>query len=293
MAAACIHHKEYRSSAKNLVSYHACRAETSSTESRLTDIRPLLESHKKKIAPQIQMSRPSAARGPLTWFLLVVTMSLRQSDCFRRVGARPFTSSSGRGSSSMRATTAASSGEDWYKDGLSFACHSCGHCCSGSTGSVRFTDAEAAAMAARLHVTKDQFYDQYTRKRGRAKNAYVELKEKRTARHGYDCVFLDRDTVPGKAICSLYEARPAQCRTWPFWEENLTSKAVWERVRLGPEGCKGIGAGPVVAYRDIVAQRETTKALWGDQALQEEGGGVEKQVHVVEDVGEMTSGKGV
>ena len=200
-------------------------------------------------------------------------MSLRnRGDCFTVTSSsarRTITTTASTTTAAAAATTTAG-GDDWYQNGLSFACHSCGHCCSGSSGSVRFTDAEANAMAAKLAVTKDQYFEQFTRKRGRGKNAYVELKEKRT-KHGYDCVFLDRDTVPGKAICALYEVRPAQCRTWPFWEENLTSKAVWERVRLGPEGCKGIGVGPVVPYHDIVAQRDATAALWADE--EEKGSG--------------------
>jgi hypothetical protein len=27
--------------------------------------------------------------------------------------------------------------------------------------------------------------------------------------------------------CTIYEARPTQCRTWPFWAENMNEK-VWE-----------------------------------------------------------------
>ena len=34
-------------------------------------------------------------------------------------------------------------------------------------------------------------------------------------------------STPGRAVCSIYRARPAQCRTWPFWPENLLSKRDW------------------------------------------------------------------
>ncbi len=37
-----------------------------------------------------------------------------------------------------------------------------------------------------------------------------------------DCVFLEQNR------CAVYEARPTQCRTWPFWPENMNSKA-WKR----------------------------------------------------------------
>lgn len=37
-----------------------------------------------------------------------------------------------------------------------------------------------------------------------------------------DCVFLKDKR------CEVYEARPTQCRTWPFWPENMNAKA-WKK----------------------------------------------------------------
>ena len=106
----------------------------------------------------------------------------------------------------------------WYADGLAFDCTQCGNCCTGPPGAVWFDDAEAQDMAAVLGLDVDTFMKQYTRRIG----ARRSLNEHKTS-HGYDCVFLDRDTMPGKALCRLYKARPAQCRTWPFWPELLES----------------------------------------------------------------------
>ena len=109
---------------------------------------------------------------------------------------------------SMKETTDSSS--VWYSKGLNFSCQMCGNCCSGSSGSVRFTDKEADDMSNQLQIPKEQFYEQYTRRRGRGRNSYYELKETRNKLvtfdgiSGYDCVFLDRNSMPGKAICSLY-----------------------------------------------------------------------------------------
>jgi Fe-S-cluster containining protein len=36
------------------------------------------------------------------------------------------------------------------------------------------------------------------------------------------CAFLDG------ARCTVYEARPTQCRTFPFWKENLRRRGSWE-----------------------------------------------------------------
>jgi|TARA_B110000196_G_C20868641_1_gene530954 Fe-S-cluster containining protein len=48
--------------------------------------------------------------------------------------------------------------------------------------------------------------------------------------------------------CSVYEARPKQCRTWPFWVENL-KRTTWE----GPvsDCCPGIGKGELVDADEV------------------------------------------
>ena len=151
--------------------------------------------------------------------------------------------------------------DDWFQKGLQFSCQMCGHCCSGSSGSVRFTEDEAMKMASHVKVSKEVFYKDFTRRRGSKKSKYYELKEQRTPDGDYDCIFLDRVTMPGKSICSLYDARPAQCRTWPFWEENLVTEKAWIAVSKGVEGCAGIGVGRLVPYEDIIKQRDETIAL--------------------------------
>lgn len=90
-------------------------------------------------------------------------------------------------------------------------------------------------MAATLGISEQAFLDDYTH----STSLGLSLNEKSGA-DGYDCVFLDRTTMPGKAICGLYEARPSQCRTWPFWPENLRSPESWDRAA---RGCPGMNQG--------------------------------------------------
>ncbi|TMW62738.1 hypothetical protein Poli38472_005356 [Pythium oligandrum] len=52
------------------------------------------------------------------------------------------------------------------------------------------------------------------------------------------CIFLD-----GKR-CSIYEARPTQCRTFPWWPQNIVSDYDW---RLAARQCEGINADPTSA----------------------------------------------
>src|SRR4051812_29382649 len=105
----------------------------------------------------------------------------------------------------------------WYEDGLAFTCTRCGKCCTGDPGFVWVTDAEVAALAAFRGEAVEELVALHTRKsRGRR-----TLREKANG----DCVFYD----PKKG-CTVYPVRPAQCRTWPFWESNVESPEAWERT---------------------------------------------------------------
>jgi Fe-S-cluster containining protein len=110
---------------------------------------------------------------------------------------------------------------------------------------VWFNDEEARAMAKATGCSEAEFRDKYARK---LKDGW-SLKEHQT-QHGWDCVFLDRSTRPGLALCRLYQARPRQCRTWPFWPENLESEAAWDEARRATP-CPGMGHGPLIRVEDI------------------------------------------
>jgi len=139
---------------------------------------------------------------------------------------------------------------EWYADGLRFECTMCGACCTGPAGYVKFTDAEAERIAQRIGVDLETFYKQYTR-RTRAGRSLAEVKTD----FGYDCIFLDRDSVPGKAICGIHDVRPTQCQTFPWWPENLRSKNAWRKTA---KQCEGVGQGPVVPIEQIRIERDRT-----------------------------------
>lgn len=119
----------------------------------------------------------------------------------------------------------------WYADGLRFECTQCGNCCTGAPGYVWFDDDEAQAMADRVGVTKREFYQRYAKR----KIGKWTLEEVRFHKQ-YDCVFLERDEN-GRGKCSIYDVRPTQCRTWPFWASNLSSPRAWAQAA---EGCPGM-----------------------------------------------------
>jgi len=125
----------------------------------------------------------------------------------------------------------ASDGAAWYAGGLAFACTQCGNCCSGAPGYVWVTGEDMHRMANYLRMSFDEFTGGYVRKIG-ARYALTE-------RFNYDCVFLTREAGQ-KPGCGIYPVRPMQCRTWPFWNENLKSEKAWRRAGAK---CPGIGCG--------------------------------------------------
>ncbi len=129
----------------------------------------------------------------------------------------------------------------WYHEGLRFTCTGCGNCCTGAPGFVWVNQEEIAALAQL--VGQDDlaaFERQYVRNVGIRKS----LKEYPNG----DCVFFDGQT----RRCKVYEARPRQCRTWPFWDSNLRSPDHWERTcRV----CPGSGDGELHSAEEIDALR--------------------------------------
>jgi Fe-S-cluster containining protein len=133
--------------------------------------------------------------------------------------------------------------------GLRFGCTMCGNCCSGPPGYVLVDDDECAALARRLGLGVEDFIRQYTNvmSEGRSLN-------ERHGPSGYDCVFLDRQTVPGKAVCGVYEDRPKQCRSWPFWPSLLASRRSWEAAR---RTCPGIDRGELIPLERVRVLRDS------------------------------------
>jgi Fe-S-cluster containining protein len=150
-------------------------------------------------------------------------------------------------------------GAPWYADGLRFECTQCGNCCSGPPGAVWVDDADVERIARRLGIEVADCAARYTRVIGVRRS----LKEVRGAR-GLDCVFLDRSSQPGKALCSIYEVRPAQCRTWPFWRENVESREAWERVKQSTP-CPGMGIGRLHTFTEITIARDGSRCAQDGQ----------------------------
>ena len=138
---------------------------------------------------------------------------------------------------------------EWYEKGLRFSCTQCGNCCTGPPGAVWFNEAEGKAMATKVGLSEDAFYKRFARKIGDKWSLIEQVVDEK-----YDCVFLDRS---GKLpSCSLYEARPSQCRTWPFWSEILKSRESWARAKCNTP-CPGMDEGQLTPAEAIRIQRDS------------------------------------
>jgi hypothetical protein len=118
--------------------------------------------------------------------------------------------------------------------GLRFECTGCGGCCTarGEYAHVYLNREELRALADELRLGVREFRRRYT---FRDEEGYTQLR--------FDddtCVFLERETKR----CTVYPARPTQCRTFPFWRDMIRAG------RFTPEAralCEGIGRGPSVS----------------------------------------------
>ena len=134
----------------------------------------------------------------------------------------------------------------WYKNGLAFSCRACGNCCSGpEEGYVWISLKEIEKLADFLKMPIARLKNTYLRRVG----LRYSIIEKQPSK---DCIFLLSDGQ-GQKTCRIYPVRPLQCRTWPFWKENLRSRKSWNEAG---RKCPGIDQGKWFDLAHIEAIRD-------------------------------------
>jgi len=111
-------------------------------------------------------------------------------------------------------------------------------------------------MAAQLDLTFQEFLNRYAME-GEEEGLWELLD--RESPEGFDCILLGRCAESGTTWCTVHRNRPLQCRTWPFWPDNLTNKKAW--LKAG-HACEGIGRGELIPLRVIERERKATPD-WG------------------------------
>jgi Fe-S-cluster containining protein len=128
------------------------------------------------------------------------------------------------------------SSKPFYSEGLRFSCTRCSECCRIDPGFVFLRKKDTEILVSALKMKYNDFVTAYCRWvpwLGGIER--LSLKEKAN----YDCIFWEKG-------CSVYEARPLQCRTFPFWPSMLDSANSWDVMT-----CPGMGKGTLHTLEEI------------------------------------------
>jgi len=173
-----------------------------------------------------------------------------------------------------------------------------GKCCTGPSGFVWITEADVKAMSTKLGISEKTFYAQYTRyvpqyqrytlteRPHRPTTATATATQKPPSstpfqstatipstseidsakeaeisefpteipadEEEFECVFLEGTK------CSIYDVRPVQCKTFPYWPSVLQSKRSWASTQ---NRCEGIDHpdSPLVPPK-VISQQMTAYA---------------------------------
>jgi Fe-S-cluster containining protein len=108
----------------------------------------------------------------------------------------------------------------FYARGLRFSCTRCSSCCRYESGFVFLSRKDAELIAKKLKMGYTIFVKTFCRWVP-APGGEVQLSLKEKA--NFDCIFWDEG-------CKVYDHRPLQCRSFPFWESIMLSETIWEEL---------------------------------------------------------------
>lgn len=133
----------------------------------------------------------------------------------------------------------------WWATGIQFECQGSGKCCTsrGQYGYVYLTREDRKRLAQHFNITTREFTKSYCKK----EDGYFQLAYQPA---DVDCIFFKDKS------CSVYEARPTQCRTWPFWPEVMSPKAWAKEVQ---SFCPGVGKGRIHSAEEVAKTIEIQK----------------------------------
>ena len=93
-------------------------------------------------------------------------------------------------------------------------CETCeGRCCTGESGYIYVTKDEIIKIAQLLELEVNEFVKKYLFKKG-----YKYSIKEMMYNDSHECIFYNRESNG----CNIYDARPLQCKTFPFWDYYKT-----------------------------------------------------------------------
>jgi Fe-S-cluster containining protein len=124
-------------------------------------------------------------------------------------------------------------------DGLRFSCRRCSSCCRYESGYVFLSQKDLLLLSAACKMKYIDFVKIYCRWVPGGEGETLSLRETSC----YDCIFW-------KDGCSVYDSRPLQCRSFPFWGSILGSPKAWD---IAKTGCPGMDSGLFHTGKEIEA----------------------------------------
>ncbi len=121
----------------------------------------------------------------------------------------------------------------WWMNGVPFSCQpDCGKCCDEPGGIVYLRPEDAQIMANYHNMSVEDWLEKDCHQT--IDGRYILNSDPITQ----ICIYLDENKK-----CIVYEARPAQCRSYPFWSENVRSDRSWKRT---VSECPGLEADEAI-----------------------------------------------
>lgn len=118
----------------------------------------------------------------------------------------------------------------FYSQGLRFECQRCSFCCGKTPGFVYLSRTDLLRLCEHFNLGVKEFTEKYCRWADYYYGATVlALFEEKNC----DCVLWNQG-------CSAYEARPVQCRTYPFWSWIVADSQTWNDCA---KDCPGMNNG--------------------------------------------------
>jgi len=124
----------------------------------------------------------------------------------------------------------------WETQPVRFECQKgCITCCA-KPGWVYFDKEDVANASGFLKLRADEFKHRFGLRLEAPGRWEMEVAD------GQPCPFLNSNG------CGIHSAKPKQCRAFPFWHENLSTRKAWKEVA---KDCPGIGQGQPVSREAI------------------------------------------
>ena len=129
--------------------------------------------------------------------------------------------------------------ENFYDKGLCFECQRCSNCCRHN-GYVFLSENDIKQITVALNLSQNAFTREYCKAVAGNDELRISLMEQPNG----DCIFYCKE-IKG---CRVYDARPLQCKLYPFWERLVTSETEWNNEK---KTCPGLDHGKCYSKKEI------------------------------------------